>query len=123
MPVSGRAGGGSVRIRGGERLEKFILGATDPATRTQIAGAAARVMRRRILPTIRARSPERTGTLKRSLKIQNEGPSVQLRGVWYAQLVRWDGGQKSVATEAMNAIASQRFIIRREIAAEIRRLA
>lgn len=126
MPLSGRAGGGGLRVytntSGGRKLQRFLNLATNPVARdTLIAGAAAKVYRRTILPQLKSRVPKRTGALSKSLKITQKGPSLQLRGIFYARMVRWDNGKKSVAGELHEIVRNSRNQLRSEIKRAIRR--
>ncbi|MCY4385399.1 MAG: hypothetical protein OXE44_19895 [Nitrospinae bacterium] len=128
MPMTARASGGGLRInfntKGGRKLQKFLRLAEDTARQKEIsARATARVLRRRLIPQLKSRVPNRTGKLANSLRLQETRDNVQLRGVFYARMVRFPKGElnQSVASVAFEIIDKSRREIKAEIRREIRR--
>ena len=108
-----------VTIRGGQRLRRFIARA-EGLTGERLAKITARIIRNYVLPRIRSRVPFRTGRLRRSLRVIQRGSRIELRGAFYAPMVR-DSAGKSVEDIAMDVIEESRNEIRGLIRAEVRR--
>ena len=111
----GRSGGGGVRFRrtGGERLKRYITQQSDPAL---IARRATRVIRRRVLPAIRASVPKVSGALAASLKVRQRGRRIELRGNHYAPVARFKTARpNTTAGQARSALTRSRRVIGRAI--------
>lgn len=120
MPID--VGGKNITITGGNQLKAFI-GRAKGVSNRQLAGAAARVYRKSLVPRLRTRMPRRSGRLKSSLAIRQQGDSVELRGVFYARMVRFPkrSRTKSVESETFRELQDNRNIYSRQIARELRR--
>ena len=77
--------GVNVKTKGGRKLNQFIKKAGDPEN---YAREAAKALRRQWLPRVRSNSPFLTGRLRAELRITQRGVRVELRGPFYARLVR-----------------------------------
>lgn len=110
----------SVTIRGGGRLRRFIVRSQQLSPEV-FASFAVEILRAIVLPQLRSRVPLRTGRLKRTLRFVRSGAEVKLVGDFYAPLVRWEGGRKSVAGEAMDVIENSSEEIRHALVARVRR--
>ena len=111
--------GASVTIRGGGRVKRILMRSRG-ITPEVLARITAEVLRQELLPLLRSRVPRRTGRLARSLVIRHRGGAVELRGTFYAPVVRWNNGRDSVAAAAMDILESNRDDIIKAIAAQIR---
>ena len=78
----------SVRIKGGQKLRRFIFNANNPRL---VAQLAAESIRRNILPSLKAAMPRRTGALITSLEIRQNGVRIELWGIFYARYVTVNG--------------------------------
>ena len=83
-----------VRHSGGERLQRHLKIQGDDELKARLF---AEVLRRELLPELRRLVPRRTGRLQKSLRIVQRGTEVSLRGVFYGNLVVFQGG-KTVAS-------------------------
>ena len=111
-----------VTIRGGRKLARFIERASDPRlTDAALAAATARVLRRSVLPQLKAVMPFRTGKLRRSLRIITRGGTIELRGAFYWHFQKAGNTDKSLAEYAIDLINAQRPQLREEIKLELRR--
>ena len=118
--LGGRASGGSVTVRGGHRLRKFI---TDfrGLTNQRVAQLMAGILRQVLIPALRAKALVRTGTLRKSLKIVQRGEGVTLEGAFYGRFARDKETNKSIVDHAMDEIESRRNEIRERLKTAIRR--
>lgn len=78
--------GVNVKTKGGRKLNQFINNAENPE---RYAKEAAKALRRQWLPRVRSNSPFLTGRLRAELRITQRGVRVELRGPFYARVVRW----------------------------------
>ena len=118
--LGGRASGGSVTVRGGNKLRKFITdfrGLSDK----RVAQLLGRVLRSVLLPALRAKALVRTGTLQRSLKIVQRGSGINLEGAFYGRFARGEGNKKTIVDHAMDILESHRDEIRERLKDAIRR--
>lgn len=120
MPVSARSTGTGTRVRGGQRLRRYVAALTNPDV---VARAFAQVVRRRVLPRLKNKVARRSGRLGQSLNIRQRGANTELRGIFYAPLVQFRSGRDTVAQRVMTILESDRSAIRRQLALEIRRQA
>ena len=118
--VGGRATGGSVTVRGGHRLRKFITDFQGLSNR-RVAQLMAGILRSVLIPTLRTRALVRTGALRKSLKIIQRGEGVTLEGAFYGRFARDKETNKSVVDHAMDIIESRRDEIRERLKTAIRR--
>ena len=109
-----------VSIRGGRKLQRFFESAAGLSDE-KLAKIMATILRRTMLPAIKARVSRRTGRLQRSLRIVQRGSSIELRGVFYAQLARMGPGRDTVAEIAMDWIERNRPMVRALLAEAVRR--
>ena len=118
--LGGRASGGSVTVRGGHRLRKFI---TDfrGLSNQRVAQLMAGILRSVLIPSLRTKALVRTGALQRSLKIVQRGEGVTLEGIFYGRFARNKESNKSIVDEAMDLIESRRNEIRERLKSAIRR--
>ena len=105
--------GGSVslRIKGGEKLRRFIFNANNPIL---VALLAAQSVRRRLLPRLKQQMPRRTGVLINNLAIRQNGRNVELWGVWYSGLVTING-ERVVVNALMDLMETHRRAIGQDV--------
>jgi len=119
MPVGGRAGGASVTVRGGRRLERILMRYRG-LTAEKLAEFTADVLRQELLPVLKSRVPRRTGRMARSLEIRRRGARVELRGVWYGPFVNRNTNRPTVEETAMDILAADKARIVQLIVAKVR---
>ena len=78
----------SVRIRGGDKLRRFIFNANNPIL---VARLAADAVRRLVLPALKVRMPRRTGDMINSLQIRQNAQRIELWGIFYSSYVTVNG--------------------------------
>ena len=95
----------TVRIKGGDRLARFIFadGNVDVAI-----GAAIGVIQRVVLPKLKSIMPIRSGRLRRTLHVVRVGNTIELRGVFYARMVRLNQGRDTVEELFIRLVRSHR---------------
>ena len=121
IPFSARASGGSVTVRGGGKLRKFVSDFRG-LSNERVAALIAGILRREMLPELRRRAPKRTGALQRSLRIARRGSSVELRGIFYGRFVSIKGSPGlTIARLALNILEEKRSRIRTLLGDAIRR--
>ena len=122
MPTTIAAGrvGANVTIQGGGRLRRFLARSRTLTSRV-LARIVADVLRRELLPALKSRVARRSGRMAQSLNIRHRGETVELRGNFYAPLVRWNNGRDSVVEAAMTLMEDNRNAINRGIESGIRR--
>ena len=118
--LGGRASGGSITVRGGDRLRKFITDFRGLSNK-RVAQLMASILRSVLIPTLRTKALVRTGALQRSLKIVQRGEGVTLEGIFYGRFARNKESNKSIVDEAMDLIESRRDEIRERLSSAIRR--
>ena len=112
-------GGTSLRIKGGDKIRRFIVNANNPRL---VALLAAESIRRRVLPTLKIKMPNRTGALMRSLEIRQNHSNVELWGIFYAPYVRRGGSAaRVVIDELMDLIEQHRRGIGNDVINGLRR--
>ena len=112
MSADATAGGSvSLRVRGGDKLRRFIFNANNPVLVAKLATAA---VRRLILPALKQRMPRRTGDLINSLQIRQKGSRIELWGIFYSTFVTVDGSLV-VINELMDLLETHRVAIANEI--------
>ena len=74
-----------VNIRGGRELRRYILEAPG-----QPEVLARRFVKHFGVSAFKSRLPRRTGRLRQRTRVVQRGADVQLRGVFYARLVRFN---------------------------------
>ena len=112
LDASATSGGSvSVRIKGGQKLRRFIFNANNPRL---VARLAAESIRRRILPSLKSAMPRRTGALITSLEIRQNGVRIELWGIFYARYVTV-GGVRVVIDELMDLIERHRRAIGNDV--------
>ena len=101
----------ALTITGGHRVVRFnrIIGNPEVSAR-----AAAKILRRLLVPYLRSVVPRRTGRMANSLSIRHRGASVILGGVFYARF-------NNVVELAIRWTEDNRALLAREIQAEIER--
>ena len=121
IPFGARVSNGSVTIRGGGKLRKFVSD-FQGLSNERVAALMAGILRREMLPELRRRAPKRTGALQRSLRIVHSGSSVELRGVFYGRFVSIKGAPGlTIARLALNILEEKRGAIRTLLGDAIRR--
>ena len=101
----------SVRIKGGDKLRRFIFNANNPRL---VARLAAESIRRRILPSLKSAMPRRTGALITSLEIRQNGVRIELWGIFYARYVTVNG-VRVVISELMDLVERHRRAIGNDV--------
>ena len=110
--ASATSGGSvSLRIKGGEKLRRFIFNASNPRL---VATLAASAVRRRLLPQLKAAMPRRTGALINNLEIRQNGGNVELWGIFYSRYVTVNG-QRVVVNELMDLLERHRVAIGQDV--------
>ena len=120
MPVTGKASGGRVTIRGGRKLRRF-LSKVEGLTGDKMAAIMAAILKRRLLPALRGMVPHRTGKLRQSLKIVQRGANIELRAIFYGRFVPIGTGRDSLAETAIDWLDANRLSIRNEFNTAIKR--
>ena len=106
--LGGRASGGSVTVRGGNKLRKFITDFRGLSNK-RVAQIMARILRSVLLPALRGKAIVRTGALQRSLKIVQRGEGDDTwKGYFMAGLPGTKETNKSVVDHAMDEILESR---------------
>ena len=117
MALTGTGGRGLFRIKvdsgGGAKLARIVRRTQDP---TAMARAAAKALRRRMLPVLKSEVPVRTGNLKNSLRIVQRGKFVELRGAHYADFIN-----PPTSLRAFNIINRKLRVIGQDISRELTR--
>ena len=109
--------GVTVRVKGGRNIHKFVEGNSNP----QVAAIAAfQVIDRVVMPALRAQMPERSGRLKKSLRLTRVGTTIELIGIFYARLVKIGAQRHTVESIFISLIDRYAGAIRAAIAAAIR---
>lgn len=112
MSADATSGGSvSLRVRGGEKLRRFIFNANNPVL---VAKLATEAVRRYILPQLKQRLPRRTGDMVNSLQIRQKGSRIELWGIFYSSYVTV-GGQRVVIGTLMDLLETHRTAIANEI--------
>ena len=112
MSADATSGGSvSLRVRGGDKLRRFIFNANNPILVARLATAA---VRRLILPGLKVRMPRRTGNMINSLQIRQNGSRIELWGIFYSSYVTV-GGKRVVINELMDLLDMHRTAIANEI--------
>ena len=108
LSASATPGGSvSVRIRGGDKLRRFIFNANNP---NLVAKLATEAVRRLVLPALKVRMPRRTGGLINNLQVRQNGTRIELWGIFYSSFVTVNG-QRVVINELMDLIEMHRVAI------------
>ena len=118
MPLTARG----VTVRGGRKLARFLRRATDPdVTETARATAIARVLRKMLVPALRAILPRRTGVLRNSLKVEQRGQHVAIRIAFYWRFLLVGTPPQRPDEWAIDWINANKTIVRTEISIELRK--
>ena len=120
MPVTGKASGARITVRGGRKLRRF-LSKVEGLTGDKMAAIMARILKRRLVPALRGMVPVRTGKLRSSLKIVQRGANIELRSVFYGRFVPVGPGRDSLAETAIDWLDRNRLTVRAELQADIKR--
>ena len=107
----------TVRVKGGRNIHRFVIGNENPLLAVT---AAFNVINRVVMPALRAQMPVRSGRLKKSLRLQRVGTTIELIGIFYARLVLIGPSKHSVQTLFIRLIEQYAGVIREAIAAAIR---
>lgn len=107
-------------VQGGQRLARFLTGLRD-LTPEEMAKIMVGIIDDLVLPELRSRTPQRTGMLKKSLRVTRRGAIVQLRGAFHGRFVAAIGSpQTTVAELAMDIIQARRHEIRARLIAAVK---
>ena len=110
--ASATSGGSvSLRVKGGEKIRRFIFNASNPRL---VATLAAAAVRRRLLPQLKAAMPRRTGALINNLEIRQNGSNVELWGIFYSRYVTANG-KRVVVDELMDLLERHRVAIGQDV--------
>ena len=118
MTMNASAGGGgttNLRVRGGDKIRRFVFRASNPALVNRLA---AQSMRIRLLPKLKARMPTpHREALMASLEIrQGSGGSIELWGRFYARFVTAKGGGGPIIISiVMDILEDERRNIGRDV--------
>ena len=95
--------------RGGARLRKFLL---DASNAQNVARLFAEAARRRMLPDLISKMPRRSGRLAGRLEIRQNGLEVGIYSIFYARFVVFNNGRDSVREVIADSFAKhQREIV------------
>ena len=108
----------TVRVKGGNKIRRFVFGNINNPTLA--AQAAFDVINRVVLPQLRALIPERSGRLKRTLRVVRIGTSIELRGIFYANFARVGPRKQLVRDMFLDLVARNENAIRQAVSAAIR---
>ena len=107
----------TVRVKGGRNIHRFVAGNENP---TVAAVAAFEAINRLVMPALRQRMPERSGRLKKSLRLSRVGTTIELIGIFYARLVKIGAARQTVEGLFIKLVEQYAGAIREAIAAAIR---
>ena len=108
----------TVRVRGGDKIRRFVFGNINNPTLA--ATAAYRVIQRVVMPQLRALIPERSGRLKKSLRLQRVGTTIELRSIFYGNFAKVGPNRRTVRDMFLDLVQRHEGAIREAVAAAIR---
>ena len=111
--------GVTVRIKGGDKIRRFVFGNINNPTLA--AQAAYQVIQRVVMPALRSQIPERSGRLKRSLRLQRVGTTIELRSIFYGNFAKIGPGGRTVKDIFLDLVQRHENAIREAVSAAIRR--
>ena len=116
LTMDASAGGGSttLRVKGGDKIRRFVFNASNPALVNRLA---AQSMRIRLLPKLKQAMPRRTGKMINALAIrQGPGGRIELWGIFYSRFVTAKGGGGPILiAKAMEILEDERRNIGRDV--------
>ncbi|MDE0456262.1 MAG: hypothetical protein OXI15_03115 [Chromatiales bacterium] len=115
MPVTGRG----VTVRGGRKLARFVS-QFDQASRTAQAKALVVVIRNHLFPALVRVLPERTGALKRSLRVERRGVNVRILIAFYWRWQRIGSTRQRIDEWAIDWILENKTVLRAAFDRELR---
>ena len=80
-----------MRVKGGHNIRRFVFGNINNPTLA--AQAAFQVINRVVMPALRAQIPERSGRLKRTLRLQRVGTTIELKSIFYGNFCQDRAGR------------------------------
>ena len=102
----------TANTKGGERIRKFLLNATNAQNVARIFAEAAR---RRMLPDLKAKMPRRSGRLAARLEIRQTGLQVGIYSIFYGRFVVFNQGRDSVKEVIADSFQRHQRDIVREV--------
>ena len=108
----------TVRIKGGDKIRRFVFGNINNPTLA--ASAAFQVIQRVVMPALRALIPERSGRLKKSLRLQRVGTTIELRSIFYGNFAKIGPNRRTVRDMFLDLVKRHEGAIREAVAAAIR---
>ena len=106
-------------VRGGRKLARFLQRSKNKkVTGDAVARALTKVIRRTILPKVRALLPKRTGRLRKSLRAIQIKSTVEIRVVFYGRFQKV--GSQTAAEAVVDMIEANRSAIKAQVKIELR---
>ena len=105
----------TVRVKGGHAIRRFVFGnINNPAL---AAIAAYGVINRVVMPALRSQIPERSGRLKRTLRLRRVGTTIELTSIFYGNFTRIGPGSRLVRDIFLDLVKRHEGAIREAVAA------
>ena len=104
----------TVRVRGGAAIRRFVFGNINNPTLA--ASAAFQVINRLVMPALRAQIPERSGRLKRTLRLQRVGTTIELKSIFYGNFAKIGPGGRLVRDIFLDLVKRNEGAIREAVA-------
>ena len=108
----------TVRVKGGQKIQRFVFGNVNNPTLA--AQAAYSAINRLVMPALRAKIPERSGRLKRTLRLQRVGTTIELRSIFYGNFTRIGPRAMLVRDMFLDLVKRYENAIREAVSAAIR---
>ena len=105
----------TVRVKGGAKIRRFVFG--NISNPTLAATAAYEVINRVVMPQLRSRIPERSGRLKRTLRLRRVGTTIELTSIFYGNFAKIGPGGRTVRDMFLDLVKRHEGAIREAVAA------
>ena len=105
----------TVRVRGGHAIRRFVFGNINNPTLA--AQAAYEVINRLVMPALRSQIPERSGRLKRTLRLQRVGTTIELKSIFYGLFAKIGPGGRTTRDIFLDLVKRHEGEIRQAVQA------